>query len=80
IMIVAVLALAAGVLIGWLLASRRAGGLAADLAVAQARAADADLVRQARDAVERERNEAMREAASLRAQNEERAGLAERLH
>ncbi|WP_198665854.1 MULTISPECIES: DNA recombination protein RmuC [unclassified Sphingomonas] len=79
-MIVAVLALAAGVLIGWLLASRRAGGLAADLAVAQARAADADLVRQARDAVERERNEAMREAASLRAQNEERAGLAERLH
>ncbi|WP_203309993.1 DNA recombination protein RmuC [Sphingomonas beigongshangi] len=78
--VVAILALAVGLLLGWLIAGRRAAGLAADLAVAEARARDADLVRQARDAVERERNDAMRDAASLRAQNEERAGLADRLH
>ncbi|WP_267393019.1 DNA recombination protein RmuC [Sphingomonas sp. GC_Shp_1] len=77
--IVAILAAVAGLLIGWLLASRRNGTLAADLAVAQTRAADADLARQARDAVERERNEAMREVASLRAQNAERALVADRL-
>jgi DNA recombination protein RmuC len=67
-LIVAVLALAAGLLVGWLLASRRATSLAGDLAVAQTRAADADLVRQARDAVERERNEAMQSLAALRAE------------
>jgi DNA recombination protein RmuC len=78
--VVAILALAVGLLLGWLIAGRRAAGIAADLAVAEARARDADLVRQARDAVERERNDAMRDAASLRAQNEERAGLADRLH
>lgn len=78
--VVAILALAVGLLLGWLIAGRRAAGLAADLAVAETRARDADLVRQARDAVERERNDAMRDAASLRAQNEERAGLADRLH
>ncbi|WP_288938601.1 DNA recombination protein RmuC [uncultured Sphingomonas sp.] len=78
--VVAILALVVGLLLGWLIAGRRAVGLAADLAVAEARARDADLVRQARDAVERERNDAMRDAASLRAQNEERAGLADRLH
>ena len=64
IVIVAILALAVGLLVGWLAASRRTGSLAAELAVAQSRAADANLARQARDAVERERNEAMREAAS----------------
>ncbi|WP_287978454.1 DNA recombination protein RmuC [Sphingomonas sp.] len=78
--VVAILALVVGLLLGWLIAGRRAAGLAADLAVAETRARDADLVRQARDAVERERNDAMRDAASLRAQNEERAGLADRLH
>jgi DNA recombination protein RmuC len=68
----AILALAVGLLIGWLVAGRRVGAIASDLAVAQSRAADADVVRQARDAVERERNDAMREVAILRAQAEER--------
>ncbi len=71
-LIVAVLAVALGLLVGWLVAGRRSGTLASDLAVARSRAADADLVRQARDAVERERNEAMQEVASLRAQTAER--------
>lgn len=66
--LVALLALAAGLLVGWLIASRRSGALASDLAVAQSRAADADLVRQTRDAVERERNQAQQDAAALRAQ------------
>ncbi|MGW8281243.1 DNA recombination protein RmuC [Sphingomonas aurantiaca] len=70
--IIAVLALAAGVLLGWLLASRRATTLASDLAVARTKAADADLLRTARDAVERERNEAQRDLARLQAQSEER--------
>ncbi|WP_413061733.1 DNA recombination protein RmuC [Sphingomonas carotinifaciens] len=64
--IVACLALGLGLLIGWLVASRAAQRLAADLATAQARAADFDLVRTARDAVERERNEAMQNLAELR--------------
>lgn len=70
--VVALLALAIGALVGWLIAARRGQGIAADLAVAQARAADADLVRQTRDAVERERNDAMQEVAKLRAQGDER--------
>jgi DNA recombination protein RmuC len=70
--VVALLALVAGLAIGWLIASRRTAMLASDLAVAQTRVADADLVRQARDAVERERNEAMQELASLRARGVER--------
>jgi DNA recombination protein RmuC len=77
--IVAILALAAGLLIGWLLASRRAGGLAADLAVAQSKAADADLAAKARDAVERERNDAMRDLAALRAQAADRAATVDSL-
>jgi len=77
--IVAVLAAAAGLLLGWLLASRRAGALASDLAVARTRAADYDLVRTARDAVEQERNAALQDLATLRAQNAERAGEADRL-
>ena len=64
--IVACLAMGLGLLIGWLVASRAAQRLAADLATAQARAADFDLVRTARDAVERERNEAMQNLAELR--------------
>lgn len=72
-LIVAVaLALMAGLALGWLIASRRGSAAAAELAGAQARAADADLVRQARDAVERERNDAMRDLAGLRARLEER--------
>ncbi|VVT20817.1 DNA recombination protein RmuC homolog [Sphingomonas aurantiaca] len=70
--VIAVLALAAGVLLGWLLASRRATTLASDLAVARTKAADADLIRTARDAVERERNDAQRDLARLQAQSEER--------
>ncbi len=77
--IVALLAAAAGLLLGWLLASRRAGALASDLAVARTRAADYDLVRTARDAVEQERNAALQDLATLRAQNAERAGEADRL-
>ncbi|WP_445193010.1 DNA recombination protein RmuC [Sphingomonas sp. Tas61C01] len=72
VILAAVLALVAGLAIGWLIAGRRAAALASDLAVAQARAADAELVRQARDAVERERNDAMQELAALRAQTGER--------
>ncbi|TPG14425.1 DNA recombination protein RmuC [Sphingomonas oligophenolica] len=70
--LVAVLALAIGALTGWLAASRRTSSLASDLAVAQSRAADAELVRQARDAVEAERNEAQRDLAAFRAQATER--------
>ena len=66
--LVALLALAAGLLIGWLVASRRAGKLTSDLAVAQSRAADADLIRQTRDAVERERNDAQQQLAAARAE------------
>ena len=66
--VVAVLALVAGALIGWLVAGRRAGTLASDLAVAKTRADDADLHRRARDEVERERNAAHQELAGLRAQ------------
>jgi len=65
--LVAGLALAVGVLLGWLVAGRRGHALAADLAAARTRADEADLVRQARDAVERERNAAMQDAAGLRA-------------
>ena len=72
-MIVASLfALVAGLVLGWLLAGRKSAGLAADLALAKQRVADADLVRQARDSVERERNQAMQDVATLRAQVEER--------
>ena len=67
--IVALLAAAAGLLLGWLLASRRAGALASDLAVARTRAADYDLVRTARDAVEQERNAALQDLATPRAPN-----------
>ncbi|SEM61502.1 DNA recombination protein RmuC [Sphingomonas gellani] len=82
-LLVAVLALAAGLLVGWLVAGRRQGALASELAVARTRAADAELVRQARDAVERERNDALQELAGLRAQaaqlGEAHVGLSEQL-
>lgn len=70
--VAALLALLAGLAIGWAVAGRRAAALAGDLAVANSRVADADLVRQARDAVEAERNRAMQDVASLRAQAAER--------
>ncbi len=70
--VVALLALVLGLVLGWLLANRRAAAVTADLAVAQGRAADLDIVRQARDAVEGERNEALRELSGLRARFEER--------
>lgn len=70
--VVALLALLLGAAIGWVLGGRRGHGLAADLAAANARAGDADLVRQARDAVERERNDAMQDNAALRAREVER--------
>ena len=79
IVVVAILAVALGLLLGWMLASRKAQGLTRDLAVAQTRAADAELIRTARDAVERERNDALQALATLRAQNDERAGEADRL-
>lgn len=78
-LVVAILALAAGLLIGWLLAARRSGRLAADLAVAQSKVADAELVARTRDAVERERNDAMRELAGLRAQVDDRIATADSL-
>jgi DNA recombination protein RmuC len=70
--IVAVLAVAAGLLVGWLFASRGSAAVAGELAVARARAADMEIVRAARDSVEAERNAAHRELAALRAQTEER--------
>lgn len=70
--IVGLLALAIGALVGWLIASRRGQSLASDLAVARERSAEFDIVRKARDEVERERNDAMRDLAGLRAQTEER--------
>ena len=73
IIIVALLALAVGLLVGWLVAGRRAGGMASDLAVARSRAGDAEVTRRAHDAVERERNDAHRDLAALRAQTDERA-------
>lgn len=78
-LVVAILALAAGLLIGWLLAARRSGRLAADLSVAQSKVADAELVARTRDAVERERNDAMRELAGLRAQVDDRIATADSL-
>jgi DNA recombination protein RmuC len=71
--VAAVFALLAGLAIGWAIASRRAATLAGELAVATSRVADADLVRQARDAVERERNQAMQDLATTRAQAAERS-------
>jgi DNA recombination protein RmuC len=70
--VASLLALLAGLAIGWLLASRRASASAVELAAAQAKVADLDIVRQARDAVEHERNDAMRELAAARARAEER--------
>lgn len=67
--VVALLAIVVGLLIGWFVAGRRSGVLASELAVARTRVDDAELVRQARDAVERERNEAMQQLAGLRAQS-----------
>ena len=66
--VVAVLALLAGLAVGWLIASRRAGSLASELAVANSRVADADLVRRARDEVERERNDAQQALSGVRAE------------
>jgi DNA recombination protein RmuC len=78
-LIIALLALVVGLVVGWLLANRKAATLASDLAVAQSRAADADLIRQTRDAVERERNDAIRDLSALRAQAEDRTAHAESL-
>ena len=64
----AVVALLAGLAIGWLLAARRSGALASDLAVANQRVADAELVRRARDEVERERNDAQQALSGARAE------------
>ena len=68
----AAIALMVGVVIGWFIASLRSSKLSRDLAVAQSRAADGDIVRQTRDAVEQERNEALRELAAFKAQSDER--------
>lgn len=67
-----IVALLAGIALGWLLAARKNATVAAELAAAEARAADLDLIRRARDEVERERNETMRELAALRARLEGR--------
>jgi DNA recombination protein RmuC len=77
--IVALLALLTGLLVGWLLAGRRHAGVASELAVAKSRAADHDVVARARDAVERERNDAMRDLAAVRAQHDAHATHADRL-
>ena len=77
--VVGLLALALGALVGWLIASRRAAALASELAVATTRAADFDIVRQARDAVERERNEALQTLAAVRAQGESHSALSGQL-
>ena len=70
--VVALIAIAIGAALGWLLAGRRSAALASDLAVATSRSADFDMVRKARDAVEAERNDAIRDLAAFRAQAAER--------
>ena len=70
--LIAIVALALGALIGWLIAQRRAGGMASDLAGARSRLSEADLARHAHDAVEQERDEFMQEVARLTAQTAER--------
>jgi DNA recombination protein RmuC len=66
--VVAIVAVLAGLAIGWLFASRRTAALGSELAVANTRVADAELVRQTRDAVERERNEAQQALSAARAE------------
>lgn len=68
----AFLALSLGLVLGWALANRRAATLAVELAGAQARAAEVDLIRQAREVAERERNEALRDLSAAQARAEER--------
>ena len=66
--VAALLALALGCALGWVLGGRRVAGLASDLAVAQSRAADADLIRRTKDAVEAERNDAQQRLSAALAE------------
>ncbi len=63
---VALLALLLGGVVGWLAGRRKADGLAAELATATTRAGEVEPLRAARDAAERDRNEAMQALAELR--------------
>ena len=63
---VALLALLLGGVVGWLAGRRKADGLAAELATATTRAGEVEPLRAARDAAERDRNEALQALAELR--------------
>ncbi|MFM9977540.1 MAG: DNA recombination protein RmuC [Sphingomonadaceae bacterium] len=72
VVITAVIALIAGLLIGWLVAGRETGRTRADLSAAQARLADYETRRALAEIVERERGEFLTELTALRAQSAER--------
>ncbi len=63
---VALLALLLGGVVGWIVARRKADGVAAELATATTRAAEVEPLRASRDKAERERTEALQALAELR--------------
>jgi DNA recombination protein RmuC len=71
--IVGLVALVIGGLIGWLLASRQASGLTADLAAMSVRAEEAATIRRMHDAVEKERDTHLHALTDLRARHESQA-------
>ncbi|MES2290582.1 MAG: DNA recombination protein RmuC [Pseudomonadota bacterium] len=70
--IFAIVALAIGALVGWLLGGRAAAAVRADLAAVQVRADQAELLRKTLDEVEREREAANATIAGLRADHNAR--------
>ena len=65
--LIGLVAIALGMLIGWLLGGRTASAVRAELAVAQDRAGNADLLRKTLDQVEGEREGALQRIAALQA-------------
>ena len=72
-LIYAAVALAIGLLLGWLLGGRAAATVRAELAGVRVRAEAGELARAVHDQVERERDTAMQEIAALRADHAARA-------
>ncbi len=71
-LIVPTLALVAGTMLGWLLASRRASSLATELATARVHVDQATDAQKLHEVVEKERDEFLRQLTDLHARNEER--------
>ena len=71
--LIGLVAIALGMLIGWLLGGRSAGAIRAELAVAQDRAGNADLLRKTLDQVEGEREGALQRIAALQADHAARS-------